>query len=335
MNSLQRFACSLGFASSLMLGFAQSGYSQQYPQIDFSSRPSYLPNNVISLTFDDAPDWNNTATVLDVLKEKGVKATFFINGENWSSLSADGPMQELVRRMVREGHELANHTSHHVHLGDLSPEQVRNEITSVENITSQIFGGNGPRLTLLRAPFGEPFQFPTAAYETVAPIVAQHGVHVGWAVDSFDYNCPQGDAQCVYNGVVDKIRRPGQGDYGIVLLHSVHSQTAMALPALIDYIRDNGFQFWSVEQVVKARFGKTSDQLVSGGNNGGGNNGGGNNGSGQNPDCGAPAWEQGHYYRVGEKVVYENQVFTAQNEDNPGYNPKISYWFWAAGPLCK
>ena len=57
-----------------------------YAEIDFSSRPSYLPNNVVVLTFDDGPDWNNTARVLDVLREKNAKATFFINTENWSSV---------------------------------------------------------------------------------------------------------------------------------------------------------------------------------------------------------------------------------------------------------
>lgn len=100
-------------------------------EIDFNPRPSYIPNNVVVLTFDDGPDWNNTATVLNVLRQKNAKATFFINSENWSSLSQDTPMQDLVRRMVNEGHELANHTAHHNHLGELDSASVEAEVANV------------------------------------------------------------------------------------------------------------------------------------------------------------------------------------------------------------
>lgn len=50
--------------------------------------------------------------------------------------------------------------------------------------------------------------------------------------------------------------------------------------------------------------------------------------------CDAPAWVQGNPYKIGDKVVFEGQVFTARNENNPGYHPKISWWFWEPGPMC-
>src|SRR5688572_1139980 len=60
-----------------------------YPEIDFATRPSYLPNNVVVLTFDDGPDWNNTARVLDILQQKNARATWFINTVNWSNVDTD------------------------------------------------------------------------------------------------------------------------------------------------------------------------------------------------------------------------------------------------------
>lgn len=327
----------LAVAASLAISLAAPAFAQSYPEIDFSTRPNYLPNNVISLTFDDAPDWNNTARILDTLKQKNAKATFFINAENWSSLSQDGPMQDLVRRMVNEGHELANHTSRHPHLGSLSADQIRDEINSVDTLVQQL---TGRRMTLFRAPFGEPYQLndafnPSADYLKVAPIVAESKVHIGWHVDSFDYNCP--DGRCVVDNVMSKIQTPGNGDYGVVLLHSVHAQTAAGLPELIDSIRNRGFQLWTVEDVVRSRYGKSSAELVGAGPvNPGEPQGPTQPEQPSNGSCAnVQAWEAGRWYEIGEKVVFEGQLFTAINERNPGYHPKISYWFWAAGAMCK
>jgi peptidoglycan/xylan/chitin deacetylase (PgdA/CDA1 family) len=236
-------------------------------EIDFSPRPSYLPNNVLVLTFDDAPDHVNTSAMLDVLAQQNVKTTFFVNTENWSSVNNEPAMQAVIRRIVSDGHTLANHTVHHPHLPTLGAAAVESEISGVEQTMNNVFGGNPPSLTLFRAPYGEPFQGnnpanPSAAYQMIAPIVARHAVQIGWAIDSFDYNCAEGDANCVFNNVTGAIRTPGQGSYGIILMHAVHSQTVQALPRILAYIRQNGFVLWSVEDVVRARFGRSSAQLL-------------------------------------------------------------------------
>ena len=115
----------------------------------------------------------------------------------------------------------------------------------------------------MRAPFGEPLQVGGAEeIARVAPILARHGVHVGWNVDSFDYDCPTGDGDCVYERVTQAIGKPGAGSYGVVLMHAVHSQTVNALGRIIDYARGNGFQIWTVEQVVMAKYGKSSRELI-------------------------------------------------------------------------
>jgi peptidoglycan/xylan/chitin deacetylase (PgdA/CDA1 family) len=251
-----------------------------FPSLGFDPKPSYLPENVLVLTFDDGPDWNNTAHVLDVLRDKHVKASFFINTVNWSDVNQDAPMQDLVKRMVNEGHELANHTVHHLHLPTLSASMIDDELGGVEETVDNIMGGSAPRLTLVRAPFGEPFQ-DGMGYDLVAPIVAEHGVHVGWNFDTFDYDCPEGDGACVLNNFKNGVKTPGEGAYGVILMHSVHSQTAAALPDIIDYARDNGFEFWSVEDAVCAKLHSDSDHIVDGTT-------GGCNAQPGTPDAGEP-----------------------------------------------
>src|SRR5262249_11269410 len=149
-----------------------------------------------------------------ILKKNGLRVTFFINTENWSSVNSDPPMQDLVRRMVNEGHTLGNHTVHHLHLPTLGAAEIESEISGVENTVKKVLGAGAPRLTLFRAPFGEPYQetdlaSPGADYKLVAPIVAKHAVEIGWAADEFDYNCPAGDGDCVFTNFKNVIGTVG------------------------------------------------------------------------------------------------------------------------------
>jgi MYXO-CTERM domain-containing protein len=233
-----------------------------FPAIGFETTPSYIDNNVLALTFDDGPDWNNTAKVLDVLRDNDVKATFFINSKNWSDLEMDQPMRALVVRMVDEGHDLASHTKAHTDLATLSADAVEAEVVAVENVVNSILGATAPRLTKLRAPFGSPYQTPVEPQlTTVSQVVARHAIHIGWAIDTFDYNCA-GNPSCVVNNFKNAVKTPGTGAYGQVLMHSVHAQTASALQEIIDYSRDSGFVFMTTEEMVCAAFGKPSANVV-------------------------------------------------------------------------
>ena len=241
------------------------------PAIDFSTRPNYMPNNVIGLTFDDGPDDTNTPIVLDVLKQKGVKATFFINTDNFGTVDTSATLKAIIQRIVNEGHQLGNHTVHHLHLPDLSTTQIEAEITGVQTTVnrSDVLGPSFPALTMLRAPFGEPFQAEgpgQPGYDKVAPIVGQHAVHMGWAVDTEDFNCTTGTAtqnrDCVINSFKNHVKTIGTGDYGLILMHSVQPQTAAAIGAIIDYCKANNFVFKQGEDFVQARFGKSSHDII-------------------------------------------------------------------------
>lgn len=247
-----------------------SGPSQLYEseragpyEIEFDTQPSYLPSNFIALTFDDVPDWNHTAEVLDVLQEKDLKTTFFINTYNWSDVANEIPMQALIQRMSDEGHTVGNHTARHQSLPSLAKTEIESEITTVENLVKKILGPASPPLTLLRAPYGEPYQnkdTASADYQKVSSVVSRHAVHIGWAIDALDYDCPEGDADCAYNGVMDHV---DEGAYGIVLMHGTYAATVGALPRLIDELRYRGYTLGTVEDVVEARYGKTSRQLLN------------------------------------------------------------------------
>ena len=295
-----------------------------YPQIDFTNRPTYLPNNVLALTFDDGPDSvddmnpttsDNTRKVLDVLQQKGVHATFFINTNNYTDVTMDDQAKSYIQRMWREGHEIGNHTVHHAHLGIASQPMdpgapteadIEAEITGVPEVLRRpdVLGSCAPHLTLFRAPYGEPYQPPndtTPRYTLVAPIVARHAVEIGWAIDTFDYNCltpsGAGDPDCVYNNFVAAVATPGSGNYGIVLMHAVQPQTATALPRILDYIQQHGFILKSVEDVVRARYGMSSAELVPDDGTGGSSDGncnatspdGGSGGSGGSGGTGGHA----------------------------------------------
>jgi peptidoglycan/xylan/chitin deacetylase (PgdA/CDA1 family) len=247
------------------------------PEIDFTEQPSYVPNDTLSLTFDDGPLSPFTGEVLDILQEKGVHATFFINTDNNKNDVENSPeTQELVRRIVREGHGLANHTVHHLSLKTLDDTAIEAEISGVERTVKRVLGDPAVRLSLVRAPYGEPYQDyfynhadPAGAmYPQVSAVVSKHGVHVGWNVETDDWKCTTGEAaanaDCVYDhftSAVKTIGAPGAA-WGIVLMHCVNPQTPAALPRIVDYIKANHFKLVSAEDVVRMRFGKSSAELV-------------------------------------------------------------------------
>jgi peptidoglycan/xylan/chitin deacetylase (PgdA/CDA1 family) len=247
------------------------------PEIDFSEQPTYIPNDTLSLTFDDGPLPPFTTEVLDVLKQHGVHATFFINTENNGNDVPGTPgNKEIVRRIVNEGHGLASHTVHHLSLKTLTPAQIETEITGVEAVVRDIFGTPAARLTLLRSPYGEPYQDyfydhadPAGAmYPMVSSVVSKHAVHVGWNVETDDWKCTTGDAAanagCVYEHFTTAVKTVGApgAQWGIVLMHCVNPQTAAALPRILDYIEKNHFKLVSVEDVVHMRFGESSAEVV-------------------------------------------------------------------------
>ena len=183
----------------------------------------------VALTFDDGPNPDATPLILDALKERGVKATFFILGRH-----AD-QWPDVVRRVADEGHAIGNHGWFHRKLHFKTPAYVRDDLTRG---TASIEAACGVHPRLFRAPHGFRSPWVTA----IARSLGQRTV--GWSLGVWDSARPGVDviADRTVNGA-----KPGS----ILLLHDGDGydprgdrvQTARAVPLIVDRLLDQGFRF--------------------------------------------------------------------------------------------
>lgn len=189
------------------------------------SQPT-LPPKTVLLTFDDGPSIY-TAQILDVLKEKNVKATFFIIGNQ-----AYG--HPLLGRIYNEGHDIANHTYTHPDISKIPAWRAKFEL----NLTRIIITAQTNHATrLFRPPYlGSDALTPSA--DIAIDRAAELGyITVGETIDSRDWQKP---------GALQIIRSSTVPASGIILLHDGggdRAQTVKALPAIIDYYQARGFKF--------------------------------------------------------------------------------------------
>jgi peptidoglycan/xylan/chitin deacetylase (PgdA/CDA1 family) len=183
----------------------------------------------VALTFDDGPNPDATPFILDALRDRGVKATFFILGrhaEQWP---------DLVRRVADEGHSIGNHGWYHQKLHFKSPAYVRRDLTlgteSIEKITRV-------RPKLFRAPHGFRAPWVTA----IAHSLGQRTV--GWSLGVWDSDKPGVD-------VIARRTVEGANPGSILLLHDGdgydergdRTQTARAVPLIVDRLLADGYRF--------------------------------------------------------------------------------------------
>ena len=188
---------------------------------------------MIALTFDDGPNPPHTGRILDVLDRYGVPATFFCVGLHASAYT------EEVARMSEAGHRLANHTWSHPFLPDLTVAELAAQLERTDEAIARVAGEQGPRL--FRPPYGSRTpEIMSWLGETDA------GRMVLWDVDANDWALPGADAIA---GSVLARSRPGS----IVLMHDGggdRSQTADALPAVIEGLLARGYRFARVDEMT-------------------------------------------------------------------------------------
>lgn len=182
----------------------------------------------IALTFDAGPS-ENSARLLDILKEKQVPATFFLLGKRHIDT-----YPELVRRMADEGHEVASHTWTHKILTDAEPDEIREEL---ERPNKEIERLTGRRPTLMRPPQGR-------TDDTVHEISRELGLaEVLWSVTAKDYKT--NDSDLITERVLDQSSRDG-----IILLHDIYDGTVPAVPGIVDALKARGYVFVTVPQLL-------------------------------------------------------------------------------------
>ncbi|HMG05341.1 MAG TPA: polysaccharide deacetylase family protein [Chthoniobacterales bacterium] len=197
------------------------------PQITFNS--VHVDGPYIALTFDDGPHATLTPKLLDLLAAHHMKATFFVVGQN----AADHP--DILRRALREGHEIANHSWSHPNLGKMSDEAVRRELQKTDDA---IAAAIGKRPTLLRPPYGS-----ITAHQK-RWIHDEFGYRIIiWDVDPLDWKRP---GPSVVTSRILKETHAGS----IVLSHDIHPPTIEAMPAIFDQLDRKGFKSVTVTELL-------------------------------------------------------------------------------------
>lgn len=206
---------------------------------------------LVALTFDDGPDEKWTPRILDILRDEGVRATFFIIGENGQA------HPDLVRRIVQEGHDIGNHTYTHPNLGETPRRLTELELTATERLIEALTG----HATLLFRPpyFGD--AEPTTPDEIEPIAVAQRlgYITVGLRVDPEDWKLTDDDGR--RRTADDIVRQTMQGVSStdperrgqVVLLHDGggnRAATVQALPAIIHELRARGYRFVTVSELA-------------------------------------------------------------------------------------
>ncbi|CAA9466825.1 MAG: Peptidoglycan N-acetylglucosamine deacetylase [uncultured Rubrobacteraceae bacterium] len=204
--------------------------------------------NKVALTFDDGPDPRTTPLILDTLRERGVEATFFVVGRQ----VAENP--GLLRRIVAEGHAIGNHTYDHADMSGLSLERMRAELRGTQKAVDDALGYHHP-MALMRPPYGNPYLDGSDELPRFREVVwEQELIPVTWTVDPGDYLL-DGQPEGVVRGVkrADRGRREGEADE-VVLLHDNQTQTAEALPAIIDHYEKSGRGFVGVDELLADKY---------------------------------------------------------------------------------
>lgn len=194
----------------------------------------------IALTFDDAPDTRYTPQVLDILKKHNVKATFFVIGK----LAEKHP--DMVKRIVREGHVLGNHTYNHAQLKKLPMDKFIEDIEKSEAALSPL-AGYTPRL--IRPPYG------AVTDDELAWLKEEGYLTVNWNIDPEDWRGVSGEQ-------VLKRSMEGAKPGAIILMHCATGPdgslqgTIDALPELISGLRAKGYELVTLPQLLETNKGK-------------------------------------------------------------------------------
>lgn len=187
---------------------------------------------VVAMTFDDGPHPTLTPKLLDLLKERRIRATFFMVGRNVARYP------DIVKRVVDEGHEIGNHTWSHPFLTKLGHSSVLREL---DRTSEAVYKAVQRMPVTMRPPYGalSHSQRTMISKERDVPTIL-------WSVDPQDWRRPGSDV--VARRIID-----GAGPGAIILSHDIHSQTIRAMPAALTGLKASGYHFATVSMILGDR----------------------------------------------------------------------------------
>lgn len=185
----------------------------------------YIEAKKVAITFDDGPNPLYTEMLLEGLKERNVKATFFLIGKEVKEYP------DIVKRMYEEGHLIGNHTYEHVNLCEVDTKQVK---WQVEQTNDLIYEVTGERPVYIRPPYGcwnKQMEEETGMLEIL------------WSVDPRDWEC--NDTDVLISRVLKQV-----DDEGIILFHDGSQSSVDAALTVIDILQERGYEFVLASEVL-------------------------------------------------------------------------------------
>lgn len=179
----------------------------------------------VALTFDDGPHPVYTEQLLDGLKERGVRVTFFVTGEH-AEIHPD-----IIKRMVEEGHLVGNHTYSHIQLTKTNREIYKEELIKTNEILKGI---TGQEVQYVRPPYGS-WDKSFEKELNMFPVL--------WNVDPMDW-CSE-NVSCITEKIVSKVK-----ENDIILMHDYYDTSVMAALKTIDELLDEGYTFVTVDEIM-------------------------------------------------------------------------------------
>ena len=191
-----------------------------------------IQDKEVALTFDDGPEENWTPKILDILKQKNIKATFFVIGKQAQKYP------EMLRKIDAEGHVIGDHTFDHVDLTKLDTQRVDQEI---EKCALEIHEIIGKTPKLVRPPFG----FHNEVVDNV--VYSKDRIIVLWSLDTEDWTGL--DAETIKARILPKMQN------GFIILQHDGENPKMggsvqALPDIIDGLKAQGYTFVTVPELL-------------------------------------------------------------------------------------
>lgn len=196
-----------------------------------------LTPGVIYLTFDDGPSNVTTNTILDILRENGIKATFFVTNHG---------SDDILKRELFEGHSIGLHSSSHMYSEVYkSPKAFFDDLESVRR---RVINVTGLDTYIIRFPGGSSNTVSKKYYPGIMSYLTREVEERGYRY--FDWNIDSGDAEgkskeYIYNTVTHHLshNRPN-----VVLMHDIKKNTVDILPEIIKYAKENGYSFSRIEE---------------------------------------------------------------------------------------
>lgn len=179
----------------------------------------------IAITFDDGPHPYYTEQLLDGLKERGVKATFFVLGKHAEQYP------ELVERMSDEGHLVGNHTYSHMQLNQRNTEAFKEELIKTSRLIEEL---TGQEVQYVRPPYGT-WNKKFEEELNMFPVL--------WTIDPLDWSSRN------VAGIVNKVTNKAK-DNSIILMHDEYKTTVTAALQIIDELQEEGYEFVTVEEIL-------------------------------------------------------------------------------------